>query len=104
MLTCKAPGSTVLTEESAWLFPGRWHGRPLTEGALSRRLRALGLDPRQSRTTALFALAAELPAAILAKTLGIHIKGAVQWQKIAAGDWAAYAADVSDRTRKAPAP
>ncbi|MFE1959390.1 site-specific integrase [Streptomyces sp. NPDC059479] len=97
VLTRKTPGSTVLTEESAWLFPGRWHGRPLTEGALSRRLHALGLDPRQSRNTALFALAAELPAAILAKTLGIHIKGAIHWQKIAAGDWAAYAADVNHR-------
>lgn len=93
----KAPGSTILTEESNWLFPGRWHGRPLTDGALSRRLRALGLDPRQSRNTALFALAAELPAAILAKTLGIHIKGAIQWQKFAAGDWGSYAADVSQR-------
>jgi hypothetical protein len=25
----------------------------------------------------------------LAKTLGIHIKAAIQWQKISAGDWAA---------------
>jgi hypothetical protein len=33
----------------------------------------------------------------LAKTLGIHIKAAIQWQKIFAGDWAAYAADVSRR-------
>jgi len=54
-------------------------------------------QPRQSRSTALFTLAAEVPAAILAKTLGIHIKAAVQWQKISGGDWAAYAADVSNR-------
>jgi hypothetical protein len=35
--------------------------------------------------------------AILAKTLGIHVQVAVQWQKISAGDWAAYAADISHR-------
>ena len=43
-------------------------------------------------------LATEVPAAILAKTLGIHIKAATQWQKISNGDWTAYAADVSKRT------
>jgi hypothetical protein len=33
----------------------------------------------------------------LAKTLGIHIKAAIQWQKISGGDWAAYAADIGSR-------
>ena len=55
------------------------------------------ISPRQGRSTALFTLAAEVPAAILAKTLGIHIQAAIQWQKISAGDWTAYAADVSRR-------
>jgi hypothetical protein len=97
--TGQTPGSTVLTKESAWLFPGRWHGRPLTEGVLSRRLQARA-RPAPMPDTALLALAAELPAAILAKTLGIHIKGAIQWQKIAAGDWAAYPADISQRSSR----
>ncbi|MEQ4306340.1 hypothetical protein ABNF97_34065, partial [Plantactinospora sp. B6F1] len=35
----------------------------------------------------LFMLAAEVPAAILAKMLGIHIKAAVQWQQLSNGDW-----------------
>jgi hypothetical protein len=48
----------------------------------------------------LFALAAELPAAILARMLGIHIAVAVQWQRAASGDWGAYAADVSRRTTR----
>jgi protein-L-isoaspartate O-methyltransferase len=38
-----------------------------------------------------------VPAAILAKTLGIHVQAAMQWQKLSAGDWAAYAVDVSRR-------
>ena len=69
----------------------------LTEDALAQRLHALGISPRQGRSTALFTLAAEVPAAILAKTLGIHVQAAIQWQKISAGDWAAYAADVGAR-------
>jgi ABC-type multidrug transport system ATPase subunit len=38
-----------------------------------------------------------VPAAILAKTLGIHVQAAIQWQKISGGDWTAYAADISRR-------
>jgi hypothetical protein len=60
-------------------------------------LQKIGLQPRQDRSTALFALAADLPAALLARTLGINIKVVVQWQQAAGGDWAAYAADVSQR-------
>jgi hypothetical protein len=66
-------------------------------GPLAQRLHALRISPRQGRSTALFTLAAEVPAAILAKTLGIHVQAAIQWQKISAGDWAAYAADISGR-------
>ena len=44
-------------------------------------------------------LATDLPAAILARMLGIHISVAVAWQRAAAGDWAAYAAQVSRRAR-----
>jgi hypothetical protein len=49
----------------------------------------------------LFGLATELPAAVLARLLGIHIKVAVAWQHACAGDWTRYAADYSRRT---PAP
>jgi len=49
-------------------------------------------------------LAAEVPAAILAKILGIHVQVAIQWQKISAGDWTAYAADVSRRSGPQPVP
>jgi len=33
----------------------------------------------------------------LAKALGINVKAAIQWQKIAGGDWSAYGADISHR-------
>ncbi|WP_181818813.1 hypothetical protein [Rhodococcus sp. AG1013] len=44
---------------------------------MGKRLRALGIRPNPARSAALFALAAEVPAAILARTLGIHINVAV---------------------------
>jgi hypothetical protein len=51
----------------------------------------------QSCSAALFQLATDLPAAVLARMLGIHITVAVAWQRASAGDWAAYAAEVSRR-------
>ncbi|WP_188302180.1 hypothetical protein [Streptomyces sp. CBMA123] len=60
-------------------------------------MRDIGVKPRQSRNTALFTLAAEIPSAILAKMLGLHIAVAIQWQRASAGDWMAYAADVAGR-------
>lgn len=86
-----APGT------SPWLFPGGQPGRPISPFQLTKRLRDLGLNPAQSRSTALFELATELPAAILARMLGIHISVAAAWQRASAGDWTTYAAVVSRR-------
>ena len=61
------------------------------------RLHALGISPRQGRGTALFTLATQIPAAILAKVLGLHRSVVVQWQQASGGDWMAYAADVAAR-------
>ncbi len=88
---------------SPWLFPGGQPGRPVSADRLGQRLRQLGLRPAQARSTALFQLATELPAAVLARMLGIHIKVAVAWQHASAGDWTNYAADVSRRPGDAEA-
>lgn len=58
---------------SPWLFPGGQPGRPISPYALTERLRQLGLQPARDRSTALFQLATDLPAALLARMLGIHI-------------------------------
>ncbi|MEV8598771.1 site-specific integrase [Streptomyces griseoviridis] len=84
--------------DSRWLFPGGQPGRPISAWAMGERLRKLGIRLAQARSTALFQLATDLPAAVLARTLGIDITVAVKWQRAAAGDWAAYAAEVSRRT------
>jgi hypothetical protein len=87
-----------------WLFPGQRPAQPISADRLGQRLIALGIQPGRARSTALFGLAAELPAAILARMLGIHIAVAVQWQRAAAGDWTAYAAEVSRRAAPRPQP
>jgi hypothetical protein len=84
---------------SPWLFPGGQPGRPISAYQLAQRLRKIGIRPGQARSTALFSLAADLPAAIIARLLGIHIKVAVEWQHAAAGDWTTYAAHYSRRHR-----
>ncbi len=83
---------------SPWLFPGGQPGRPLQSRNLALRLRRLGISPAQARTAALFHLATELPAALLARMLGITVPVAVTWQRASAGDWTTYAADVAIRT------
>ena len=84
---------------SPWLFPGGQPARPISAFQLAERLRQLGLNPAQSRSTALFQLATEVPAAVLAHMLGIHIAVAVALQRASSGDWTAYAAEVSRRPR-----
>ena len=81
-----------------WLFPGGQPGQPISAYQLAQRLRQLGLHPGKSRSTALFQLATDLPAAILSRMLGIHITVAVSWQRASSGDWTNYAADVARRT------
>jgi hypothetical protein len=83
---------------SPWLLPGGRPGQPVSPCRLSERLRQIGIRPGPARSTALFQLATELPAAILARMPGIHIAVAVAWQPASAGDWMTYAADVSHRS------
>jgi hypothetical protein len=85
---------------SPWLFPGGQPGRPISAEQLTERLRQIGIRSGQARSAALFQLATDLPAAVLARMLGIHITVAVAWQRASAGDWAAYAAEVSRRDRR----
>ncbi|MEC3974330.1 hypothetical protein [Amycolatopsis sp. H20-H5] len=63
---------------------------------MAERLNKLGIQCGQSRSAALFQLTTDLPAAALAKVLGIHIAVAVTWQRAGSGDWAAYAAEADE--------
>jgi hypothetical protein len=66
--------------------PRRSTGPAISAMQLAERLRNLGLSPARSRSTALFELVTEHPAAILARTLGIHISVAAAWQRASAGE------------------
>ena len=54
------------------------------------RLHRYGIDAHAGRNTARLALAAELPAAVLADLTGISVSTAERWSQWAKRDWAAY--------------
>jgi hypothetical protein len=83
---------------SQWLFPGLLPGRPITPARLAGRLGALGIPVQAGRRAALTGLAAQLPAAVLADTVGLQPRTAVRWMHDAGADWNRYAADLA-RTR-----
>jgi hypothetical protein len=79
-------------ESPRWLFPGRVPGQPIDNHSLTNRLNRHGISARPGRNGALTALAADLPAAILADLLGLHFNTAVRWVTYARRDWTGYLA------------
>jgi integrase len=79
-------------ETPRWLFPGRIPGQPLDLHSLSNQLNRHGISVRPARNGALAALASDLPAAVLADFLGIHVNTAARWVTYARQDWTAYLA------------
>ena len=67
-------------------------GQPIANHALTTRLSRYDINVRIARNGALAALAADLPAAVLADLLGMHINTAVRWVKYVGRDWADYIA------------
>jgi hypothetical protein len=55
------------------------------------RLHRYGIDAHAGRNTARLALAAELPASVLADLTGISVSTAERWSQWAKQDWSAYA-------------
>lgn len=68
--------------------------------APERRTRPFPVD--ESATYRDTQLATEIPAAIPARTLGIHTDVAVAFQRLSAGARANYAADIARRDRPGP--
>lgn len=84
------PGGWAANSPRRWLFPGTRPGRHLSSTVLARRLTAHHIPVRPARTTALVQLAQDLPPAVLAPMLGLHVITAQQWRRRAATDWTAY--------------
>jgi hypothetical protein len=85
-------GMPPLATPSPWLFPGNTPSRPISEQTLSRRLKLIGVDCNQDRRAALLYLAGEIPAAILADIVGVHVTTAGAWADIAGRPWGDYPA------------
>jgi hypothetical protein len=76
-----------------WLIPGRHAGQHITADRLRQRLKRHGIErSREGRHAALLALAARLPAPILAERIGIHQSRAAAWAWMAGGTYADYVA------------
>ena len=76
-----------------WLLPGRHAGQHITADRLQQRLKRYGIErSREGRHAALFALAARLPAPILAERIGIHQSRAAAWVRLAGATYADYVA------------
>jgi hypothetical protein len=87
------------TKERSWLFHGVAPGRPLSVSGLRRHLANAGIQTRAAHNSALIELATDLPAPIVAETLGIHIETAARWSKYARRDWTDYLAVRADDLR-----
>jgi len=85
-IACKLPA------RAHWLFPGRQAGRPQHPEYMRTRLAKIGINCRQIRNAALFELARDVPAAVLADMLGLHPTTAVRWVERAGRNWSNYAA------------
>ena len=82
----------ALEGDEGWLLAGRHAGTHITAGRLRERLKRHGITSRETRHAALLALAARLPAPILAERLGFHEARAAQWVRAAGATYADYVA------------
>lgn len=85
--------SLYASRGTQWLFPGGNPGHHLQTENIRSQLVAIGIKPYESRKAALFQLAGEMPAPVLAELLGIPDSTAADWAKLAARDWTGYIAD-----------
>jgi hypothetical protein len=67
---------------------------------MTQKLSRHGITVRAARNGALAAFAADLPAAILADLLGMHVNTAVRWVIYARRDWTDYLAARAAEHRK----
>jgi len=74
------------TGTDGWLIPGRHAGHHVSADTVQKRLKRYGIErSREGRHAALLALAARLPAPILAERIGIHQSRAAAWVRMAGG-------------------
>lgn len=65
-----------------------------------RRMKPLDINSRPARNTVLMELAAEIPAVVLSKLLGISPSTATRWTEYAGAPAAGYAANLARRANR----
>lgn len=85
-----------------WLFPGQIATRPAHDKTIAARLQRAGINTFAGRYEARLALAAELPASVLADLTGLHITTAGRWTAWAKRDWAQFVATRDDSSNEPP--
>ena len=86
---------------SGWLFPGGHAGKHVGPVALGRRLRAMGIEPRNMRNSARAQLVTEIPPAVLGQLIGISPSTASRWATLTSSNWIAYAANQATKGPRA---
>jgi hypothetical protein len=91
-----AVGTAHLAErtDSAWLFPGKTVGEPVSSHGLGERLRPHGVT-KQARISALHDLTRKIPSTILADLIGYNRFVVASRADTLAEPWQAYAAQRS---------
>ncbi|MBP2527258.1 hypothetical protein [Rhodococcus sp. PvP104] len=80
-------------DDPVWLFPGSRPGTHFSGSRLSTNLnKTAGIFTRPARGAALCALAADLPAPVLADLLGVSVAAATRWSALAGRDHLDYLA------------
>lgn len=92
-----APRMFLESIEQEWVYPGARAGHHMAPDTLNARLRAVGIPPRLARTSALVALAQELPPVVLSRLTGLDITSAIAWSNAIGANSNAYAAAVLER-------
>jgi hypothetical protein len=85
--------SLYASRQTGWLFPGGNPGHHLATENIRSQLVAIGIKPNENRKAALFQLARDMPAPVLAELIGITHHNAADWAKLAARDWTDYIAE-----------
>jgi hypothetical protein len=86
-------------DEAVWLYPGTCLGRSITRSDMTTRLLELGISPALGRNTALMEMAAEMPAAVITRMLGISLDRATRWTQDAGNTLSGYAAQLPGKAQ-----
>lgn len=76
--------------DSAWLFPGHYRQRPMSDQQLRRTLDPYDVTLNQLQTAARYRLAGAIPTKILADSLDFHINTVAKYASLSNGRWADY--------------